>query len=501
MAWMAQDRDEETNITIGLVDLITFATRSFKPTVQDIDFGTYASILNDNGMDSFTNQEKGRSTSILRLPGSPNLFRTNGQHVVFSASFLTHYTVWEIRIDTKTPIVGKSYSLDPDWNDFLCQIWTDSPDWNGHSSLSYYLSIDDRCDIYTTINGFLKEKGCFNYYDRFLSRYACRVDGMPYRMKSTAGIPPNRNAELSDSDPCFVAARLVSFPSGGQNLFSYSPADTKLEEEDSETPRYILFEGNCQRLPRIVVDRKQSRRDRDWERFYQSDFQPGSKFATDFEYNVQYLNFGAIYRFPASGMPAEKSSQTKVIPDLSPNGVAWQLRYNDEQISADEGEEDLVVRRVRIVGLKPTPLSKRSSVPKDYDNESLEVSDFGDGTQEDQRREEENREQENQEQENRAINVGDLGFGEEATSYFLRKENTPEPASICELVLDQNLNRNIRWEGDSQYIVLRHYTPVPVPSGEEPPVPSFTSTFTLFRYGNKVEAPISYSIRYCDDNS
>ncbi|KAK6337060.1 hypothetical protein TWF718_009846 [Orbilia javanica] len=486
LAWMTQDQDEKSSVSIGFVDLITFAARSFTPTVQDLDFDTYASIINEGGTDSFTDESKGRSSHILRLTGSPELFRTNGLHVVFSSSFLTHFTIWEISTDGDTPIIGKTYSLDPDWNSFLHGIWTEAPTWKNHTSLSYYLSIDDEGDIYAVVNGHLEEKDCFYAYDRYISRYACTFDGRPYRTKWTAGIPPTRFSELSDTQSPYVAARFLGFPSAGQNLFAYSPANTKLEEEDRDLSREELLEGCLTRLPYIVVDKKQPRHDEEWERHYRADFLPGSRFSTRYEYDIRYLNPGAIYRFPTPEMLAAKSSNTRVIPILSPTCVVWQLQYDDEPAPMD-GEEARNIRKVRIIGLKPTMLA---TAPTPSDDEGGENSD-------DKLVDAEAQKDENNDNKNKSL--GDGSNAQIQKKYVFYQNNVPPPASICELMLDQALNRSIRWEGDDQYIVLRHYEPVPAPTGEESHALGFTTRFTLFRYGDAEKAPLSYQIYYHDE--
>ncbi|KAF3182660.1 hypothetical protein TWF788_005974 [Orbilia oligospora] len=534
MASMVQDREDSTNIIIILVDLITFAEKSFNSTVRNLDYETYASILNDSGTDYFTNREKGQSSHALRLSKSPEFFRTNGRHVVFSASFLTHYTVWEVGVYSDAPIIGRSYSLDSDWNDLLLDMWTSDATWDKHLPLSYYLSIDDKCDIYTVINGFLKEMDCIYEYDRYLSRYACRMDGKPYRMKMTAGIPPYRNTELSDLRSGPVARNLFSFSSGGENLFSYHPADTKLEEMDLQIPRGILLWGDCGHLPRIVVDKKQPRHDEDWEFHYHADFQPESKFATECEYNIQYLNEEALYWFLTPKTRSARTSNARVIPHLSPTSVSWQLQFKDEQIPI-EGGKDLNVRKVKIVGSKPTFLVREKIVYKYRDTESSNTP-YNEGRQDEDHSDEgndgedpndegnnseesggrnkggednngENHEGEgndNEESDNRDNNgEGDDSENEdnseERVRYVFYKKNVPEPASVCKIVLDHKLNRRLKWDGDDQYIVLRHYQPTSVPLGDDPLVPSFSTMFTLFRYGNEADtpnAPISYNIRY-----
>ncbi|KAF3187247.1 hypothetical protein TWF225_004399 [Orbilia oligospora] len=521
MASMIRNREDRTKITITLVDLITFAERSFNSTVQDLDYSTYVSILNDSGTDSFTNREKGRSSQPLQLSNSPEFFRTNGSHVVFSASFLTHYTIWEVGINSDAPIIGNSYSLDPFWNGFLVDMWTSDATWDKHLPLSYYLSMDESCDIYTVIDGYLEERGCFYGYDRYLCRYACRMDGKPYRMKMTAVIPPYRNPDLGALPSCSIASRLFSFPSGGQNLFSYSPADTKDEEKEAIDmfPKDMIFFGDRTRFPRIVVDKKQPRHDEDRGFLYHDDFPPDMEFATEWEYNIQYLDQHAIYRFPTAEMRATRTSTAKLIPHLSPTSVLWQVQIKDEQIPM-EGGEDLNVRKVQIIGLKPTFLVREKIVYKYHDNESSNTphdedhnddgndgEGNGDRNNDSENNNGENREDEGndgQESHSRENNGKDNGEDEDSEGrmrYVFHNENVPEPASVCKMVLDHGLNRRLKWDGDDQYIVLRHYQPIPVPPGEEPPVPSFSTMFTLFRYGDEADAPISYNIRYHEASS
>ncbi|KAF3226330.1 hypothetical protein TWF106_000825 [Orbilia oligospora] len=146
-------------------------------------------------------------------------------------------------------------------------------------------------------------------------------------------------------------------------------SDTKLEEMDLQIPRGILLWGDCGHLPRVVVDKKQPRHDEDWEFHYHADFQPGSKFATECEYNIQYLNEEALYWFLTPKTRSARTSNARVIPHLSPTSVSWQLQFKDEQIPI-EGGKDLNVRKVKIVGSKPTFLVREKIVYKYRDTES-----------------------------------------------------------------------------------------------------------------------------------
>ncbi|KAK6360313.1 hypothetical protein TWF730_006460 [Orbilia blumenaviensis] len=487
MAWMTQDRDDDANttsITIGLTDLTTFTTRSFKPQIQEHTFETYTEVINQEGTDAFTNPSKPRSSQILLLPNSPQFLRTNGHCIVFSSSFLTHYTVWNLNLSSETPVTGITHTLDPDWTGFLHDIWTTSPTWSALTTLTYYLTLDADSDIYTTITGFLPEKDNIYPYDRYLSRYACRSsDGKPYRMKSTAGIPPYRNPELNDLQVSFIASQLSSFYTGGYNFFNYSPANTKFEEEEMGATRDMLLQGDWGRVPRIVIDKKQPRHDEDYEVHYKADFEDGaSGWATEREYDVQYINPLAVYKTPRDGGVRKwKSSQVRAIPGFGPDCVVWLVQYDDEDVVKDDGGV-VKVRNVRIVGLKPMYRTKVGVANDDGDDEGGRGEE-GEVNMDDEPPNPIDDDAEDQEPDEKPVR------------YVFSSSNIPPPASVCEVVLDYKLNRMVKWEGDDQYIVLRHYKPLPVVEGEEPPVPNFESMFTLFRYGDGVGEPVVYDIR------
>ncbi|EPS35854.1 hypothetical protein H072_10681 [Dactylellina haptotyla CBS 200.50] len=458
MAWMAHKSEDTTKIIVGLQDLIGCNRRTFEATILDIDNQSFALTISQEGVDAFADEAKGRSASALWLRQSPEIFCTNGRYICFSASFLTHYIVWDIRTAT-----GKSYTLAPEWVRFLSDMWSEDPGYKNHAHLSYYLSMDDRGEIYSVINGFLEEMDCVFNYDRFILRYARKRDGKAIYMKDGVMVPPPRNAELNDNtyQPC-VAEELISFPGGGRhNLFAYTPADMNLEKGfyDDDPFSTILTSSEFDLwIPRIVIDRKQPKRDPSWDPRYPDD----GVHDTEFEYKVRYFNKNKTHILPEE-MRGSTTVRNRIVPKpLSPDCIIWQCQWTDETNTTEE-ETTKRVRDVKIVGLKPVSYLEYDA-DIDYDNAS-DRPNF-------------------------------------PTGHHLELQ-APEPTSVCSLTVDYSEDQAFGWTGDTQHIVLSHYRTRKVTSGQKNMQLDFESVFRLFRYGSAREvrggSQVAYSVRYVDD--
>ncbi|KAK6335417.1 hypothetical protein TWF696_002195 [Orbilia brochopaga] len=439
LAYLTQDPRDETSVCVGLQDLITSSTRICNSTVSDVDLATFASTLNNSGMNSYTNEgNEARPAATLQLQSSPKLFDTNGRFVFFSASFSTHYTVWDMNLDSETPITGSSFTLDKSWSQFLCEAWQDNPDFQSHLSLSYYMSVDERGDLYTTISGPIAEKGCVYPGDRFVLRYACTHDGKPIRMKACIPMPPYTNPELHDEQTVYKASRFSSFSGGGsQNFFAYSPVDMEYTED---SPYSTLLFGSVLdlRYPRIVIDRKQAKTRDVFDEFPPS----GLIYDAEVEYSLDYLDKKSFYLLPNDEIWRSTIAATRIIPEPSKRCVIWHCLYQDEEVVTDGGELSLI-RNVKIVGLKPTILPGE------------DASDEG-------------------------FYIG----GSDNMSMAETIDSTiPEPTSVCKITVEYTKNRKIKWAGDDQYIVLSHYRPRKRSNDDRRKGPDFESVFRLFRYG------------------
>ncbi|EWC46486.1 hypothetical protein DRE_04209 [Drechslerella stenobrocha 248] len=463
LAYIAQDPEDETKIHVNLLDLNTLHTLTCAATVLDLETQSFASALNATGMDAFTNKANGKSSQVLRLPQSPELFATNGRYIVFSASFLSHFTIWDMKNKSDPQadidIAGKSFALSPKWLEFLS--WEHNPDFERLPSISYHMSLDDRGDIYTTINGNLSEKECMYPDDRYVLRYACTRSGKPIRMKDRVPIPPSKSPEVfSLEDDVHVAGTLVSFSSAGsKNFFNYHPGDIESRDDEygeSDMGSFVFGSVLDLQFPRIAFDRKKPRRyetqgtghPEDWESMVAA-----FPYDTNVEYELGYINRQCFWLLPDSDNWRFSIAATRVIPYLSRTCVIWHCLYKDEEKATDDGGSS-TVRRVVIAGVKPTMLPGKAHPDADF---------F-------------------------------YGGNEDVSDADIILSSIPEPASACEVVVDYSKNRKTKWAGDEQCIVLSHYKAREVPEGATEP--SYGTVVRLFRYGSAPAGPTSYTVQY-----
>ncbi|KAK6523041.1 hypothetical protein TWF281_002463 [Arthrobotrys megalospora] len=462
---IAEDTENEERIYIGRRDLLTSSTRTCIAHALNLDRDGLTSTLAQDGGDAFTNEAKDRASSILRLPESPEFFCASGRFAAYSASFLTHYTIWNFGssvAEPENPITGKSISLDPQWVDYAFERLEVDPDFAGNQGiyLSYYMSIDGQGDIYTTINGHISERGCRYNDDRIFCRYACRSDGTPIPMHTHGWIPPNIFPDCHDNnDTIYVAGGLTSFQSAGKNFLAISPPEYLEEYNDQEDGTGLEYNHELELYyPRITVDRKRYEKEQSLPHV-ESEALPESRHKRSFEYKLGYLNWECFWIPPPGEIRSYGALPNKIIPTPSKNCVVWECRYKDENMTIEgAGGGSVKARRIKVIGLKPTTRPKR----EDSDEECFDPEI--------------------------AVHVPPVGGSLDSI--------IPDLASICEFTVDNQGNNGIQWAGDDQNIVVSHCRPMDLGNQEEGT--QYESVFRIFRYGIPSEEPVSYAVRYTE---
>ncbi|EPS45139.1 hypothetical protein H072_873 [Dactylellina haptotyla CBS 200.50] len=462
LAYLCCDLDDEEKISISLQDLITGNTRTCTAKILNLDGMEFSSIMREEGPSAFTNPRKGRSSQPLRFPTSPNLICTNGKLVVFSASLLTHVTVWDMSDDLSPEvenITGKTFILDEYWNKFLTRYWEYSSNTETlciHPR-KYYMSIDSDGDIYTVINGYMEARDSMETpSDRFFLRYAIRKNGKPIWMKARTLMPPMWDPELNDRALTHVARRLDSFTgAGGQNFFAFNPELFR----EFEWPEYSrLMTGSIldERYPRLVLDMKQPRLEDKDSYIHPEDFlDTGDKYDPDVQYSLNYLGGRRVLYMPPKGHEWNyKSIARRIIPTADAGCVVWHCfnkrvvaaKGHDGEVAEDEegAQESVIGKKIRIVGLKPMVIPGETR--EEYD---------------------------------------DYGEGESMEDVKWVLANRPQPASVCEFEVEGD---RFGWGRDYQYIIGVHCTPGNTIWEEERP--AVGDTVRLFRYGVAAGDPV-----------
>ncbi|KAK6497005.1 hypothetical protein TWF481_001984 [Arthrobotrys musiformis] len=478
LAYLARDPENEAQMHVGLLGLIKPLKRSCVTTAPNIDMEQFASILVEDGKDAFTHEDKGRSSSLLRLPNSPEFFCTSGRFVVFSASFMTHCTIWDFgshALGSENPITGKSFTLDPEWIDFVFPWWEVSPDPEDEiSRLSYFMSIDDAACIYTTINGNIPDGGCECSNDHVFYSYACRYDGTPIPMYHQGWTLPRVFPDCRDhGGNIYVADDLTSFQSAGQNFLAVSPP-TFLSEYSHTTAEYTddseggyggaVETGDDLDLyyPRIMINRKRRTRDSP----------PQEK--PQYHYTFRYLDRRRFWLAPPEGLYGYEVLGPRVIPIISKDSVIWECRHKRDVVRQNGGQT-IAVKRVKIFGLKPTIIPERENLEEEPPGVEAEGE------------------------------ISQVGV-EDAEPEFWRPVDRgsldpliPEPTSVCELTMDYDSNHRLEWVGDHQQIILLERRPKEPGNQEPESILEYENVFRVFRYGASPQEPIDYTVQYRED--
>ncbi|KAK6344605.1 hypothetical protein TWF718_006563 [Orbilia javanica] len=498
LAYIAQDGESKTRVSIGVYDLFTWEIRRCTAEALNLDIGGLASIISVEGENAFTDEVKGRSSAFLQLPGSPEFFCTNGRYVVLSASFLTHYTIWDFgglvvdpgkSMDHKSgkPSIGKSFRLDPRWVDYLFERWCAGPDFSDPPPVAYFMSIDDHGDIYATINGQPPDENLWSPDDRIFYTYACRSNGNPIPMHSNGWIPPNLFGDCHDGpDTIYVASDLVSFQSAGKNFLAISPPgyldsytgwqDEDSGEQDDDYDRMPLEYWYAQDLyyPRIALDRKRHTRE--------SRLQGKPEFV----YRLGYLGSRSFWLPRPDEFRGYEVLGARIIPNPSEDCAIWECRHKKEVIRTDGGDT-ITTKRVKIIGLRPTILP----INQDQDEELVEE---GEGEAAELV---ESDPLELQERTSVAEHADLEAQVERTPAAKSLNSIIPEAASVCELTMDYEANETVQWVGDEQQIILLERR-TKNSEGQATGL-QYENVFRIFRYGTASREPISFIARYTEN--